>query len=146
LDDATLVDDNDELTLTVCADELAGASARGVPADHLPKFNHLVNNVQLLLQRPGLRPIPEPDPAVTGPDHLERAETMGYLIERSLDSIRGERLRSGRRSFGDILTLLQAELNSERADVATELVRTRYRAALIDEFQDTDPIQWDIFR
>src|SRR5262249_36255200 len=25
-------------------------------------------------------------------------------------------------------------------------VRQRYRAAIIDEFQDTDPIQWDIFQ
>jgi exodeoxyribonuclease V beta subunit len=27
-----------------------------------------------------------------------------------------------------------------------ERVRKRYRAAIIDEFQDTDPIQWDIFQ
>jgi exodeoxyribonuclease V beta subunit len=51
------------------------------------------------------------------------------------------------RSFDDLLTELGAALAA--ADGGTQLaaaVARSFRVALIDEFQDTDPIQYDIFR
>jgi ATP-dependent helicase/nuclease subunit A len=53
-----------------------------------------------------------------------------------------ERLRSGRLTFQDLL-LLTARLLRERPDVRHELGR-RYRYLLIDEFQDTDPLQAEV--
>ena len=43
----------------------------------------------------------------------------------------------------DLLTLMRDAL---QRPAFLQAVQTKYRAALIDEFQDTDPIQWEIFR
>ncbi len=50
-------------------------------------------------------------------------------------------------SYDDLLLNLHAALRHPRQGAAlTESLRRRYSAALIDEFQDTDPVQYDIFR
>jgi exodeoxyribonuclease V beta subunit len=50
-------------------------------------------------------------------------------------------------TFDDLLTRLDSTL-ADRATgaFAVAKLRERYRIALVDEFQDTDPIQWDIVR
>jgi len=49
-------------------------------------------------------------------------------------------------SYYDMLALVEKALSSDgRADLLTSL-RDRFKAAFIDEFQDTDPIQWRIFK
>ncbi len=50
------------------------------------------------------------------------------------------------RFFDDLLNDLHTALDSERGAQLAFLLRTRYQAALIDEFQDTDPVQYDIFK
>ncbi len=49
------------------------------------------------------------------------------------------------RFFSDLLNDLYAALNGDTGDGLAECLRGKYRAALIDEFQDTDPVQYDIF-
>jgi len=48
------------------------------------------------------------------------------------------------RSFDDLLLDLYAGV-TRPGSTLPELIRARYRAALIDEFQDTDPVQFAIF-
>jgi exodeoxyribonuclease V beta subunit len=48
--------------------------------------------------------------------------------------------------FEDLLFDLDTALSGPRADALRARVNARYRAALIDEFQDTDPVQYRIFR
>ena len=48
--------------------------------------------------------------------------------------------------YDDLLTRLQTALRSPHSDSLVEKLRSDYRVALIDEFQDTDPVQYDIFR
>lgn len=48
-------------------------------------------------------------------------------------------------SFDDMLTLTRDALRGVHADALMKAVRSQYRAALIDEFQDTDPLQYEIF-
>ena len=69
-----------------------------------------------------------------------RIELLNYL-QKELPK---EKKRLGVLSFDDLLLQLQQALN-KKPQLATEL-RKKYQAALIDEFQDTDPIQYDIFR
>ena len=67
------------------------------------------------------------------------------------EATRAELTRRKRRmrivTYDDFLTLLHATLGdpAHGAEVC-ERVRARYRVALIDEFQDTDPVQWEIVR
>lgn len=50
-------------------------------------------------------------------------------------------------SYDDLLLNLREALNDPRRGAAlVDTLRHRYAAALIDEFQDTDPIQYEIFR
>jgi exodeoxyribonuclease V beta subunit len=46
--------------------------------------------------------------------------------------------------FDDLLITLMNALQSENGDVLGDAIRQKYRAALVDEFQDTDSIQYDI--
>ena len=50
------------------------------------------------------------------------------------------------RYFDDLLVDLYQALQSENAAELVQSVRRQYRAALIDEFQDTDPLQYEILR
>jgi exodeoxyribonuclease V beta subunit len=50
------------------------------------------------------------------------------------------------RSYDDLLLDLQLALARDGGgDLLADTLRGRYQAALIDEFQDTDPLQWRIF-
>lgn len=53
--------------------------------------------------------------------------------------------RRGIMHFDDLLLKLRRALTSPGADRLIQAIRLRFRAALIDEFQDTDPIQYAIF-
>ena len=48
-------------------------------------------------------------------------------------------------SFDDLLTLLDRALQGSAGEQLADAVRARYDVALIDEFQDTDPVQYRIF-
>src|SRR5207244_2431313 len=55
----------------------------------------------------------------------------------------------GLQSFEDMLTGLEESLDPERSPQASALcacLRKRFQCAVVDEFQDTDPIQWSIFK
>ena len=58
------------------------------------------------------------------------------------------RLKAERKllTFDDMLARTHAALEGEQDTALIAAVRRQFRAALIDEFQDTDPIQYDIFR
>ncbi len=47
--------------------------------------------------------------------------------------------------FDDLLLKVRDSLASESGPILRENLAERYRAALIDEFQDTDPVQYEIF-
>ncbi len=54
--------------------------------------------------------------------------------------------RAGVMTYDDLLTRLDRALSgSGGADVAARL-QARWKVVLVDEFQDTDPVQWDIMR
>lgn len=137
--DAVMVDDSGQLSAQCCADVLAEAALRFDPgaAVALPKASTLQQRTRTALNIPDLRVAPSAgDPA--DPADLLAAE----LIRRSIERITDRRRASGTLSFDDVLRALRDAL--QRSGGAASL-RNRYRVALIDEFQDTDPVQWDIF-
>ena len=53
----------------------------------------------------------------------------------------------GHYTYDDMLTRLASTLaDPARGPAACARLRERYRVVLVDEFQDTDPVQWDILR
>ena len=64
-----------------------------------------------------------------------------------LDEVERRKRRLKVLTYDDLLTRLAGTLRDpERGPAAQALLRERYRVALVDEFQDTDPIQWEIVR
>ncbi len=49
-------------------------------------------------------------------------------------------------TYDDMLSDLHAALHSESGEALARAIRGKYKVALMDEFQDTDFLQWDIFR
>ncbi|MCP4727393.1 MAG: UvrD-helicase domain-containing protein, partial [bacterium] len=49
------------------------------------------------------------------------------------------------RTFDDLLESMHRALSNGANSELARIVRKKYKAALIDEFQDTDPVQYDIF-
>ena len=86
-------------------------------------------------------------PAPDGPgDQSTAAERVRYA-----GAVRAEVARRKRRlrlfTYDDMLTRLRDALaDPQHGDEAAQRLRDRYRVVLVDEFQDTDPIQWDIIR
>lgn len=58
-----------------------------------------------------------------------------------------QRMRAGQQqSFDDLLHSLDKALYGKGGDKLAQFIRNRYPVALIDEFQDTDPVQYRIFK
>ena len=76
------------------------------------------------------------------------ADSVPELRRRFAERVRAEvdlrKRRLGVMTYDDLLTQLDAALRGPRGDEIAERLRARYRTVLVDEFQDTDPIQWRI--
>ncbi len=80
-------------------------------------------------------------------DHRTReVELKRRLIKHLRREMPRRKVAAGVQSFDDLLQRLDRALRGRAGRQLAESVRTRYRAALIDEFQDTDPVQYRIFR
>jgi len=98
-------------------------------------------------------------PTGTAPKHpfFDACERLLKLVEERLLLLKWELLEFCRqrlplrkrtaniRFFSDLLNDLYAALYGATGDGLAECLRGKYHAALIDEFQDTDPVQYDIF-
>ncbi|HSZ14375.1 MAG TPA: UvrD-helicase domain-containing protein [Solirubrobacteraceae bacterium] len=77
---------------------------------------------------------------------LRVARVRVLLAERVRQEVERRKRAAAVLTFDDLLTRLQAALEGPEGSVIAERLRSRYRVALIDEFQDTDPSQWEIVR
>ncbi|MGH3050409.1 MAG: UvrD-helicase domain-containing protein, partial [Gaiellaceae bacterium] len=77
-------------------------------------------------------------------DTLRSNALLGLLphVERFVTHYAAERKRAGRADFDDLLFWARDLLRDSRP--AREYFRGRFRAVLIDEFQDTDPVQAEL--
>ena len=71
------------------------------------------------------------------------AQHLAPFVQEALER---EKRRGGLYTYDDMLSLVWQSLRGPDGAWLTQALRRRYRWALIDEFQDTDPTQWDIFR
>jgi exodeoxyribonuclease V beta subunit len=76
-------------------------------------------------------------------------EYLRYLKVRFLLQARGQLDRKKERRqvlhFDDLLLQLHQALQNQHGGALSRAVQSQYRGVLVDEFQDTDPLQYDIF-
>ena len=133
--DGVIVDEVPPLTDTawirLTPDGLAEARQEGesLPADLPPVF---ADFAQL---RPALEALPR---TAT----VARQHAAAWIAQRMQDLKR----QVGRFGFADMLQRLNQALHGAHAERLRERIRTQFPVALIDEFQDTSPLQYRLFQ
>jgi exodeoxyribonuclease V beta subunit len=74
-----------------------------------------------------------------------KIELMKHAIHWIRNRYDLEKQRMARMTFNDMLTRLDSALKGHSGEPLKKTIREQYPVALIDEFQDTDPIQYRIF-
>ena len=100
---------------------------------------------------PGAEPFAACEAFLAAVEALDRAlalhvvEFKQRLVAEARTRLRARMERLGVRGFDDLVYDLRDALRGPAGTLLAERLRRRFRAALIDEFQDTDPAQWEIF-
>ena len=167
--DAVLVDDTDELVTQAATDVLAGE----VLTNDDPALSHITlttlrRSALLFLGNPGSRFEPAPDlvgpGGQVGDDSADgenndgedgdgeqgeidaAAAILRRLTDQVVQRVAAHRTGVGTLSFDDLLVRLRDILVDPQAgSTARTALESRFSVALIDEFQDTDPVQWSVF-
>jgi exodeoxyribonuclease V beta subunit len=71
------------------------------------------------------------------------AAARADFAQRVRDEVERRKLRLGVQSYDDLLARLATALEDDDAPARARM-RNRWRIVLVDEFQDTDPVQWQV--
>jgi exodeoxyribonuclease V beta subunit len=78
------------------------------------------------------------------------ADSVPAMRARLAEAVRRElelrKQRLGVITYDDLLTRLERALAGPAGEAVARGLRERFRVVLVDEFQDTDPVQWSIMR
>jgi exodeoxyribonuclease V beta subunit len=74
----------------------------------------------------------------------ERPRRRREFAVRAREELAARKRRLAVMGYDDLLTRLRGALYGPNGEAAAARLRERYEVVLIDEFQDTDPVQWDI--
>ncbi|MEI2265695.1 exodeoxyribonuclease V subunit beta [Erwinia sp. CGal63] len=148
----------------------SGVDKRSYSSKHLPNWLDKLNQWAMAetldylfpkeLERFGQRVLQEKTKKGEPPQHALFAEIDRFLAEplslrdlviaTALEEIRQTTQKEKRQNallgFDDLLGRLDSALRQPGGEALALAIRTRYPVALIDEFQDTDPQQYRIFR
>jgi exodeoxyribonuclease V beta subunit len=67
------------------------------------------------------------------------------LLPDVIERIGADKAEAGQFDYDDMLQLVARALDGDRGEELAHRLRTRMPWVMIDEFQDTDPVQWRIF-
>ncbi|MCG9683400.1 exodeoxyribonuclease V subunit beta [Vibrio sp. Isolate23] len=73
------------------------------------------------------------------------APLLAHAIEQCRDMLAKAKQQKQWLSFDDLLTQLSAAIDGDDSEQLAQRIRSLYPVAMIDEFQDTDPLQYSIF-
>ena len=138
--DPVLLEDTSELLADVADDVYVRRYLHQEPADDVRPSRRLTGQLaEAVMAHVDAEVVPDPshqDPAA--------AELAAVALELRAE-VTARKRRQGLLSYDDLLLALREALHDpRRGDAAVATLRERYRWALVDEFQDTDPVQWDI--
>jgi exodeoxyribonuclease V beta subunit len=136
--DTTLVEDVEDLLAEVVDDLYVRRFHRG----ETPDFGR---DEALRIARVAVaNPATPIEPADAPENTIEAMRRRLALAARTELDLRKRRM--GVMTYDDLLTRLDDTLKGPGGPDAAARLAERYRVVLVDEFQDTDPIQWDIMR
>lgn len=126
------------------------SSAKISYPDELEKFG-------LKISRSGKKAapdIPELDLCAAIDEYREKADRLKLLkpafIIESVSEIKADfkaqKKRSNLLTYNDLLEITEKVLSQKNSNKISKIISKKYPVALVDEFQDTDPIQYNIFR
>ena len=141
--DVRFVDDTSDRVVEVCSDLLSMAAVDPTSRDHLPTWDTFLQRTRVALQSPDTIVVPRDGQSEVG----AKDRLLAELVRRAVDLMGARRVQAGTQSFDGLLNRLRDAFDgTPGASGIVESVRRGYQVALIDEFQDTDPAQWMIFR
>lgn len=76
---------------------------------------------------------------------VQRLHLIREMLETGRESLARNKREKRLMSYDDLLCNLHSALSSAQTPWLADSLRQRFPVALIDEFQDTDPLQFDIF-
>ena len=122
---------------------------QGNPYAAFPKFHKLTQEMVARETKKNFEPLQEPLFGLCSALETVVRRRVTTFITEAADYARRElpliKSRLNLRSYDDLLTDLLAALEGEHGERLVALLNQRYQAALIDEFQDTDQVQFRIF-
>ncbi|HET6505632.1 MAG TPA: UvrD-helicase domain-containing protein [Baekduia sp.] len=90
--------------------------------------------------------IANPTAPLASPPHEDAARRRHDLALDAREELDRRKRALALMTYDDLVTRLRATLEGPGGPAVAARLRTRYRVALVDEFQDTDPDQWAIMR
>jgi exodeoxyribonuclease V beta subunit len=137
--DTTFVEDISDLIEEVVDDLYV---RRFYPRDR-PSFGRkqAVQIARMAVHNPAARIEPEARPQDSSPPAMR-----SRLAHAVRDELERRKRRGSIMTYDDLLTRLGETLRGAGGAACVDRLRARYRVVLVDEFQDTDPVQWDIMR
>jgi exodeoxyribonuclease V beta subunit len=140
--------------MAIQLERFIGSGSPGLPL--FKEFEKFTTAKITASTRKGKRPPAHPffdlcDELFTQAQALQK-EMEAYLLflkvnffEYAASELTKRKTNSNVRFFDDLLLTLKDALDQPEGNILAESIRTKYRAALIDEFQDTDSTQYQIF-
>jgi exodeoxyribonuclease V beta subunit len=135
--DGVFVEDVGDLVEEV-VDDLYVRRFRGSPAQFGREEAAAIARIAIENPAAPVEPHDAPDTTV--------ASMRRRLALKARAELEARKRRAGLMTYDDLLTRLQATLAGPGGEAVAARLRARYRVVLVDEFQDTDPVQWDIMR
>ncbi|MGA0894971.1 MAG: UvrD-helicase domain-containing protein [Ilumatobacteraceae bacterium] len=157
--DSELADSTAEIVDEVCrdllvrelwqkSDALSWKESKSSRVEPSTVFARLVDVVSARLGNPLITVLPSEAQFTTlkPTDEAHRIVSWVQLVDEAVTQVQHRRRARRELGYDDLVVTLHRALTSgpQAAAVATAL-RERYRLVLVDEFQDTDPLQWAIF-
>jgi exodeoxyribonuclease V beta subunit len=78
--------------------------------------------------------------------HSDLAQMRGRLAFRVRAEFEARKRSMAVMTYDDLVTRLRLALSGPRGSATAQQLRSRFDVVLVDEFQDTDPAQWEIMR
>jgi exodeoxyribonuclease V beta subunit len=153
---SALTESSVEIVDEVCRDLVVAALITDVralqwdaknPTEPISVFNALVKAVNARLGNPGAVVVPDPLRVTPGGgDTTERLAAWVALVDRAVTMVGDRRRARQQLGFDDLVTGLRDAIHApDSGPTVITSLNDRFQLVLIDEFQDTDAVQWDIF-